>query len=132
MILLAGGSPLGQLDLSVENLRSADGLLQVCVTREARPFPDCDGDPGARRLTESAARPGRMRFTALPSGAYAVAVIHDENGNGRLDTRFGLPTEGFGFSRNPQSMFGPPAFSRAEFAVGGTETGQTVKLRYLF
>ena len=72
-----------------------------------------------------------MRFDGLPSGDYALALIHDENGNGKLDTVMGIPREGFGFSRNPAIRFGPPKFveSRIEVTSGGVD--ETVKVKYL-
>ena len=72
----------------------------------------------------------RLSFDALPSGTYAIALFHDENANGRLDTRFGIPAEGVGFSRNPRLLFGPPSFDAAQVAISGAESDAAVKLRY--
>jgi uncharacterized protein (DUF2141 family) len=39
-----------------------------------------------------------FEFSDIKPGKYAIAVIHDENCNGELDTNmFGIPTEGYGF-----------------------------------
>jgi uncharacterized protein (DUF2141 family) len=73
----------------------------------------------------------RIRFDDLAPGTYALAAIHDENGNARLDTLFGMPREGFGFSRNPPIGFGPPRFARAEFRVGDGGEPQIIRMRYL-
>lgn len=73
-----------------------------------------------------------LAIEGLPPGTYAMAVMHDENANRRLDTFAGVPTEGFGFSRNPAVRFGPPRFDAARFAVGGEATVQQVRMRYLF
>ena len=127
---LVGASPAGKVDVALTGLRSTAGKVQACLTLRADLFPDCKADPAARRLTVPAGQ--ALSFADLPSGAYALALIHDENGNGRLDTRFGIPTEGFGFSRNPAILFGPPRFAAARFAVAGGENDQTVKVRYLF
>jgi len=78
-----------------------------------------------------AAQAGAMLFADLPSGNYAIALIHDENSNNKLDTTFGIPREGFGFSRNPAIHFGPPSFSAAEFAVKTGEISQSVKMKYM-
>lgn len=129
-LALLGTSPLGQLDVSVENLRSEAGLIQVCVTRDAAHFPDCDSDPAARKLTASVADAAHLSFAALPSGDYAVALFHDENANGRLDTFAGIPREGVGFSRNPRLAFGPPRFDAVRVAVSGADGLEAVKLRY--
>ena len=66
----------------------------------------------------------------LPSGDYAVALFHDENGNGRVDTMLGVPSEGVGFSNNPRLLFGPPSFRRAAVALTNQTARETVRLRY--
>jgi uncharacterized protein (DUF2141 family) len=131
MLWLAGAAPLASLEATVAGLRSAKGLVQACLTAAPAHFPDCAKDPAARRLTVPAGTTV-LRFADLPPGTYAIALFHDENGNGRLDTRFGVPTEGFGFSNNPRILFGPPSFATARFAVGGTPVAVTVRIRYLF
>jgi uncharacterized protein (DUF2141 family) len=126
---LTGLSPAARLDVSVEGLRSDKGFVQACLTADASHFPDCKGDPRARHLTLPAGTP--LHFDELPVGNYALAIFHDENGNGKLDTRLGIPMEGVGFSRNPHLTFGPPGFLAASFAVTG-EVSETVKLKYFF
>lgn len=100
------------------------------MTRAASHFPDCEGDPNAFRRTVRAAAGHTIRFENLPSGQYAVAILHDENGNDRLDRFAGIPREGIGFSRNPRFSFGPPAFSAASFALGTAAERQTIRMRY--
>jgi len=100
------------------------------VTPDPAHFPACTNDPAARHMTVAADKPGDLHFADLPSGNYAIALFHDENGNGRIDTRFGIPTEGVGFSNNPRMWFGPPSFSAAHFAVTNQPIGETVRLKY--
>lgn len=127
---LVGAAPLAALDVSVQNMRSARGLIRVCLTADPDNFPDCVGDSGAVTRTVPAGQRS-LRFAALPQGDYAVAVIHDENGNARLDTFAGIPKEGFGFSRNPAIRFGPPRFAAARFRLGGDAEQQQVRMRYI-
>jgi uncharacterized protein (DUF2141 family) len=123
-------TPVASLDVAITGLRSAKGVLQVCLTRDPGDFPDCRAGGPAIKRTVSAAAP-HLRFETLPAGDYAVAVIHDANANAKLDTMLGIPKEGFGFSRNPRIGFGPPRFSAARFRVSeGAET-QQVRIRYL-
>ena len=49
-----------------------------------------------------------LEFTDVPPGTYAIALLHDENGNGRADRVLMVPREGFGFSRNAPVRMGPP------------------------
>jgi uncharacterized protein (DUF2141 family) len=123
-------APVTTLDVSVEALRSGKGQIRFCLTADPDNFPECIDD--ARAVTRSVpAGTRQVRFDGLPHGNYALAVIHDENGNGRLDTFAGIPREGFGFSRNPAIRFGPPRFAAARFALGGDAELQQVRMRYL-
>ena len=128
--LLGGAMPVADLEVDVGSLRSSKGQLRFCLTADATSFPDCSN--GARALARSvAAGQGRVRFDALPRGQWAIAVIHDANGNGKLDTFAGIPREGFGFSNNPPIRFGAPSFVESRFRVEGAASAQQVKMRYL-
>lgn len=127
---LPGASTVGQLDVTVEGLRSTRGTIKICVTARPDRFPGCKDDPAARRASVPADQAHAVHFADLPSGDYAVALIHDENGNARLDTFAGVPREGIGFSRNPRLMFGPPRFSAASFAVTNGVVEETVRVKY--
>lgn len=129
---LSGATSGAQLEVNVERLRSTDGLLHVCVTRDPSHFPDCENDPDAVKESFRAAETRSVRFRNLPSGDYAVAILHDENGNSRLDRTLGIPREGIGFSRNPRFSFGPPRFSAARFALRGHGGSQRIRMRYFF
>jgi uncharacterized protein (DUF2141 family) len=73
----------------------------------------------------------RCDFEAIPPGTYALAVIHDENSNGKLDTNvLGIPTEGYGFSNNAKALIGTPSFSAAAFAYNGQTLDMTISLHY--
>lgn len=128
--LLVSASPIASLELDIVNLRSAKGVLQICLTARPQSFPDCKDDPRAVSRTVPATAP-RVQFDGLAPGNYAAAIIHDENGNKKLDTMMGIPREGFGFSRNPAIRFGPPKFDAARFPVEGASKPQQVKMRYL-
>lgn len=129
---LAGAAPADQaqpVSIALHNLRSMKGNILVCISREPRYFPDCRKDPDQRHFNMHASA-GPMALGSLPPGDYAIAIIHDENGNGKLDTFAGIPKEGVGFSRNPVLRFGAPSFSSAQFSVAGSAVRQDVKLKY--
>ena len=65
----------------------------------------------------------------LPPGTYAVAVLHDVNGNGRMDYRWmRLPKEPYGFSNGVVPRFGPPRFEDCSFAVADEDVRITIEL----
>lgn len=131
LLTLGGASEPGSVDAAVSGLRSTKGQVLACLTSRPDRFPDCQQDPHARRLTVAASQAGELRFADLPSGDYAIALIHDENGNNKLDTIMGIPKEGFGFSRNPAIRFGAPKFAAAQFSVTSGSVDEGVRLRYL-
>lgn len=52
----------------------------------------------------------------LPFGEYAIAVFHDKNTNGKLDTNIlGIPKERYGFSNNARGRFGPASWTDSMF-----------------
>jgi uncharacterized protein (DUF2141 family) len=125
-----GAAPIGRLDVRVDAMRSARGLIRLCLTADPDNFPNCVDD--ARATTRTVPAGTRvMRIEGLPRGGYAFAVIHDENANARLDTFMGIPKEGFGFSRNPAIRFGPPRFTAARFVLDSDAETQQVKMRYM-
>jgi uncharacterized protein (DUF2141 family) len=69
-------------------------------------------------------------FVDIPPGTYAIAVVHDENMNGKLDSNWlGIPTEGYGFS-NAATGFGEPSFTDASFRYDGQRVDLTIGLHY--
>lgn len=128
---LIGAAPVTRLDVAVEGLRSAKGSLRLCLTADPANFPACVDDADA--VTRSVpAGMTHVSFDGLPRGGYALAVIHDENNNARLDTFAGIPREGFGFSRNPPIRFGAPRFVAARFDLVGDAEMQQVRMHYIF
>lgn|GEM_PF-387393 len=67
----------------------------------------------------------------LPAGRYAIAVLHDENSNHKLDRNMiGWPKEGFGFSNNPKVNLSAPSFDTAAMQINCPFTETTIHLIY--
>lgn len=127
------GKPSGaKLTVQVTGVRAAKGQVAVTV------YPN---DPNRflaphgklARVRAIAQAPTTTACFWLPAtGAYAVAVYHDENGNNTFDrSALGLPAEGFGFTNNPRTPTGLPPLSAVRFNTTGAETTVRIKLRYL-
>jgi len=130
--LVGAAPPPGGVSATVTGLRSGKGQVLACLTARPSAFPDCEGDPSARSLIVSASKTLTLDFGPVPAGRYAIALIHDENGNGKLDKRLIVPREGFGFSRNAPVRLGPPSFRSAAFAVNQRVEHQAIRMRYMF
>ena len=128
--LVGAVRPNTDVSATVTGLRSTRGEIMACLTMRPDQFPDCQNDPNARRLIVPATKPS-LDFGTVAEGRYAIALIHDENGNGKLDKRLMIPREGFGFSKDAPVMMGPPRFDSAAFPVGSTAEHLSIKMRYL-
>ena len=122
---------LAELTVSVAGLRDHKGNLLFCLTRRTAQYLDCDKDPGAVHGSV-AASVGTLDFQHVAPGEWALLMIHDSNMNGKLDKRFGIPREGFGFSRNPAIKFGAPSADDVRFEIPAGESHQQIKIRYIF
>jgi uncharacterized protein (DUF2141 family) len=70
-------------------------------------------------------------FEQIPPGTYALAVVHDENRDGKLATDWmGLPKEGYGFSNDAKGTLGAPSFEAASFSYNGQSLEMTITLQY--
>ncbi|AKF10910.1 DUF2141 domain-containing protein [Sandaracinus amylolyticus] len=73
----------------------------------------------------------RCRLENVPPGRYAIGVMHDEDRDGEFDTGFlGIPSEGYGFSRDVRGTFGPPSFESASFEHTGGVLSVPITMRY--
>jgi uncharacterized protein (DUF2141 family) len=118
------------LSVTIAGLRSDKGMVRACLTGNPAYFPNCDKDPAALHLSVPAAGHARLDFEHVPAGDYALSVLHDENGNAKIDTFLGIPREGVGFSRNPKLAFGPPKWAEVSMRLTGGETQADVKMLY--
>lgn len=92
-------------------------------TRSGEEIATCNGpvSRGISRCWLENVRPGR----------YAIGVMHDEDGDGQFDTGFlGIPSEGYGFSRDVRGSLGPPSFESASFEYRGGTLTIPITMRY--
>jgi uncharacterized protein (DUF2141 family) len=118
------------LTVRVNGFRSQGGQLCLSLYSKAKGFPGSTS--GAIQAQCLKTGTPMLTFQNLNSGNYAVAVFHDANGDGTLNRNpIGIPTEGFGFSRNPRILTGPPAFSDSAIFVAGPGHNIDIKLNYM-
>jgi len=130
LLLVAASAPPPTVEVSVTGLRNTKGQILVCLTTNPKAFPDCSKDKASVRMAVKPADAGDFLIHAPAAGTYAIAVVHDENSNNKMDVAIFLPKEGFGFSRNPAITVGPPSFKSASFAVTG-DMRQSIKMKYM-
>lgn len=120
-----------EVTVTVTGLRSAKGVVRACLTQDSRKFPKCESERDYR-LVAPASPNTAFTFSDVMPGRYAIALLHDENRNGKIDRAlFLMPKEGFGFSRDAPVRMGPPKFEDAAFAVDHDPVHQIIHMRYM-
>jgi uncharacterized protein (DUF2141 family) len=118
--------------VNVSGLRNERGQVGCALFSSADAFPSAD-KALARVLAVIAGKAARCEFKAVAGGTYAVAVMHDENGDGKLNRSFiGVPTEGYGASNDARpGLMRAPRFADARFLVpAGATTTLAVPVHY--
>ena len=128
--LLAHGAvvraqPGATVRLDVSAFRNADGALGCRLFSDAKGFPDADGTKTIRAAISGTK--ASCEFGSIPPGTYAVVVIHDENGNGKLDRNLlGIPSEGYGVTNNRTYALTSPKWDESTFTLAA---GESIVLR---
>lgn len=127
--LLAGQATAADLVVTVSGVRSAQGTVRIAVYDRADDFRK-EARALARQAVAAAEGQVETRFRDLTPGRYAVTAYHDEDGDGRLNLRFGMiPSEGYGLSNAPE-VIGPPRFQDAAFEL--REPAGTIEVRLVY
>lgn len=130
-LFLSGGEPIespkkANLQVEIHNVRTLKGDVYVALFNAKNAFPE--GKPLEGKKLEVTDKSVHTTFSVEP-GDYAVAVYHDENGNGKMDKRmFGIPKEPYGFSNNFRPTMSAPKFSDCSFSVGNSGKSVSIKL----
>lgn len=132
-LLLAGNAPAPTtITVDIHGLRNTKGMVWLCMSANPKLFPEgCDKDPNRRSVSIKASDPGTLVIRDVTPGRYAIVLLHDENGNKKMDKTLFLPKEGFGFSRDAPVKMSAPKFEAAAFEVTGAPLRMKMKVRYL-
>ena len=120
--LLAQAAAAAELTISIANIEDKEGQLMVAVLASESAL---NGESPATLSVLLPVNATQVSFStdALVPGEYAARVMHDQNGNGEMDSNLvGMPTEPWGFSNNAMGNFGPPGWNDVRFTLDETTT----------
>ena len=131
-VVLAQSSSCPGIHINVLDIRNSTGTIACGLFESPAGFPNEYLRHATRVIvTEIRVTQARCAFVGVPPGTYALAVIHDENRNGKLDTNWlGFPTEGYGFSSDAKAGLITPSFSSAKVRYDGGILELTITLHY--
>jgi uncharacterized protein (DUF2141 family) len=125
-------SLLSDLTVEIDGLKNLKGQICVSVFASSKGFPTDAANALQNQCLPITNRAMLVTFKNLKPGSYSVAVLHDTKGDRKVHRNFlGIPTDGFGFSRNPTILTGPPKFEDSVFLVAGPSTNIQIQLMYL-
>lgn len=121
-----------RISVEIQNFRNEKGTCIVCLYDNAGAFSG-KGEPLRTLRIPVSGNAISAVFDDVPSGTYAISVIHDANSNNRFDTNFmGIPIEGYGASQNRLPFAAAPRFDENKFSVTTqANTSVNIRLRYL-
>ncbi|MDJ0751361.1 MAG: DUF2141 domain-containing protein [Woeseiaceae bacterium] len=129
-VLALFGSTAYAVDLTVKvaKVSSDSGNIRIALHDGEEGFPS-KREPTQVRLVQADASGVTVVFNDVVPGTYAVAVYHDVDGDGELDTNFlGAPREPLGFSRDARGRMGPPSFDSAAILIAEDNMEITINL----
>lgn len=132
---LAFGTTVTAAPLTVvtEGLRNSQGRVAVAVFASEQGFPK-ENDKAVQRMfvpIRDSSSDASIVIPDLPSGNYAIAVFHDNDKSGKLETSFfGVPRKGYGFSNNVVPSLRSASFEEASFSL--PSSGATVRIRLVY
>lgn len=130
MALTEVGLQAQTLNIVLENIRSSEGEISLTVYEYEDTW--LDENIEANVFSKSKISDGMMmvRIELEHPGLYAVAVLDDEDADGRMRSNLiGYPREGFGFSNNVHVRFSRPEFDECVMEV---KSDTTIHIRFIY
>jgi uncharacterized protein (DUF2141 family) len=120
-----------RLHVKVDGVRSDQGVITLTLYGDNPDrFLRHAGELKVWRADATAPVTEMCVFLPAP-GAYAAAVYHDNKRVYRFTQgAFGMPTQDYGFSRNPHLFLGPPSLDACKFNAAEGDTTVLIKLKY--
>ncbi|MCB8994642.1 MAG: DUF2141 domain-containing protein [Bacteroidales bacterium] len=121
----------GNIEIRITGLRNPKGKVSVNLFNQKDGFPDDPMKSFGWKTVSILPDTVVIVFEDLPYGTYAVSVLHDENGNGKMEKNFfGIPREGFAFSNNDTPRIKSPSFSDAMIELKSPRMVSNLKMLY--
>lgn len=120
------------IKVNIINLHNNKGYVLVSLFKNGEGYPNDPGKAFRKAKLPIQDKKASITFPGLPTSSYAIAILHDENDDQKMNKNFmGLPKEGYGFSNNTSGVFGPPGYNKASFRhTANTLTTLVIKMKY--
>jgi uncharacterized protein (DUF2141 family) len=128
--LFAGQAEAGEVRVTLTGVESRGGQLLVTLQTEGQ-FMQGQGAYNQVAAVPSQKGDVALVFADVAPGEYALAVMHDEDGDYQMKrAESGMPLEGWAMS-NGSTLRGPPDFATVKFTVTEAPLTLTEPVIYL-
>jgi uncharacterized protein len=103
------------IKITLNGLRNNNGKIMLTLE-------DLSGNKVASTSETIANKQSLIIINNITSGKYTISYFHDENNNKELDSKFGIPKEGYGFSNNAKGKFGPPSLEKRTMVITNSKS----------
>ena len=117
--------------VKLTNLKSNEGKLSVSIYNVPETFPKNHGMLEQQIIDNFTEGEFIITFAGLATGEYAVAGLHDENGDEKMNFNLiGMPKEGYCFSNNVMPKLRAARWEESKFVVEKSEILIEIEMRY--
>jgi uncharacterized protein (DUF2141 family) len=121
----------GSIKVTITKVSSKSGEVMVALFSSPKGFPYETGFAVQKLKGKAVNGTVELTFPSIPSGTYAIALFHDTNGDGKLNTNFmGIPKEGYGVSNNSYNTFSAPGYTTSSFQHTKAITEISIRVKY--
>jgi len=119
------------LSVEISGIKTDKGVIQLSVFRDNKTFAD-ETPYRVYSFQKTGMTDGKItcNIPDLSTGTYGIALFDDKNENSKMDYRFFIPCEGFGFSNYCFKGSRKPDFESFAFPFSNNDTTICVKVQY--
>jgi uncharacterized protein (DUF2141 family) len=119
------------LTIEISGIRNNKGVIQLMVYHDKETYAS-ETPCKAFTFPKTGMNEGKITVVIpnLETGTYGIALIDDENENGKIDRHFFIPCEGFGFSNFYFKGSRKPEFESFAFQFSDNNNSICIKVQY--
>lgn len=119
------------VNINISQIRSNSGVIKVQVFTDEASFKKSKPFKNIAVSKDHINKGSLSAKINLPNGTYGIAILDDENNNGKMDYGLMMPKEGFGFSNYYLTGMKRPVFDDFKFSLNNANVSVIIKTRYL-
>ena len=110
----------GNIKVTINGIENKKGQIVFMLFNSNDGFPSETGKAFKKGIVKTFSTNATFTFEDVPHGSYAIAVFHDEDGNGEIKKNWiGMPKEPVGSSN--LTKMSKPNFKKCKFQLDASE-----------